>query len=180
LRKLLTITGILGGLGLLGFGMYQFFNEQINKAMNYCYKIKRYKFRQVTKDNIGMDIDVLIRNRSSFDLDVYGYNFNIFVNDRKVANVVNNTKQTINNNALSQVTVSVDFKPKDLFPTLNQALTLVYYATVEKSKFIIKVQGSVSAGSSFIKLKDLPVEITMNLQEITTDDPNKEVCSVVA
>lgn len=180
MRKTLIVAIVFIGIGLVGYGMYSFVTKEIEKATHYCYKIKRYKFRQLTKDNIGLDVDVLIRNRSAFDVDVYGYNFNVYVNNRKVANVVNKTKQTINNNALSQLTLSVDFKPKDLFPSLAEAALLVSYAMFNKEKFIIKVEGTVSAGSSGVQLKDLPLSITMNLAEITKDDPNKEICSVIS
>ena len=178
-KKVLIIVGVIAGFGLLGYGLFQWYRTQIDKVMQYCYKIKRYKIIQFDMNKILMTIDVLIRNKSAFDMDINGYDMSVYINDVKIAVLKDTLTQKVNNNSLSLITLNVDVIAKNLFTDLKKLGQLIVWSAMDKSKVIIKVQGNVSASSSFIKIKDLPINISMSLQEILTDDPNAEVCSVV-
>ena len=177
-KTFLWIAGIIGA-GLAGTGLFIYEKQQIAAAMNYCYKIKAYRLNKMTLSKISLSVDILIRNKSNFDLDIEGYDMTVYLNGTKLATIKSTKTQKITNNSLSQITVDVDVSPKGLFRNLTDIANIALLATTDKSKVIIKVDGIISAASSGIRAKDLPVTMSMTLAEITADDPNAEICTVV-
>jgi LEA14-like dessication related protein len=178
-KKLLIGTGFAAGFILLICGLYKWYMVQLDKVMQYCYKIKRYKFNTISLDKIDMTIDVLIRNKSAFDFDVYGYDMAVYINDIKIAKLKDQTNQHIVNNGLSLIKLNVNVLPKEVFKDAKKLGEIISWSLLDKEKVKITVDGTISAGSSFLKVRDLPIKITMTLKEIMTDDPNAEVCTVV-
>ena len=177
-KKGLIVSGFIVGLGVLTYGLIKWYKYQIGQALNYCYKIKSYEIVKFDLNKILMNIKLLIRNRSDFDMDLYGYDIKVFINGINIAILKNNIAQKVNNNSLSLITLTVDAIPKNLFKNIQQLTELILYTATDRKKVIIKVEGTVSAGSSFIKVRDLPIDISMSLDDILKDDPNKEKCSI--
>lgn len=179
MKKLLIATGFLAGFTALGWGLSVWYKGQMSKVMQYCYKIKRYKITRLDTEKIQLAIDLLIRNNSAFSMDINGYDLSVYVNDIKIAILKDTITQTVRNNSLSLITLNVDVIAKNLFKDAKKLGQIILYAVVDRAKFIIKVEGNVSASSGFLKIKQLPINISMNLDEITTDSPDSEKCTVV-
>lgn len=178
MKKLFIGIGLLGGIGTLGYGLYKYYMVQIAKAMNYCYKIKSYKINNFSMTNLSMNLGVLFRNQSEFDLDIYGYNITVYINDVKTAVLKSNSKTAIAHNDTTLINMQVDVNPQIIFSDTKKLAQIILWSVTDTSKIIIRIEGTLSAGASFITVKDLPLKISMSMKEIMTDDPNAEICTV--
>ena len=68
----------LGGLGLAGFGLYRYFKYQIGQALSYNYKIKSFKIVSVVGKDVTISVSVEVVNNSSFEVNVQGYDIQLF------------------------------------------------------------------------------------------------------
>lgn len=64
---------IIGGIGLMGFGFWYYFNKQLQLAMNLSYKVKDLNVKSITKTNALVDCLIEIRNNSAFQVKVKSY-----------------------------------------------------------------------------------------------------------
>jgi LEA14-like dessication related protein len=94
---------LFGGLAVAGFGLYRYFKHQIDLALNYDYKLKDFKV-------IGQDGDILkvsatfeISNKSSFKVDVTGYELELTFKDTPFALTKSTDKITIMPNSSFQI-----------------------------------------------------------------------------
>ena len=175
--KFAISIGILVGVGTLAYAGYTFFKTEMKKLMNWCYKIKSYKINAFDLQHIDMTLQLLFRNNSDFDLTIYGYNLNVYLNDTLITKLSNTISQTINNNSVTLLTLPVNVVLSGLMDFGKIADLVTKYLT-DTSKIIIKVEGTISAGVSGLQVKDLPFSMSMSLKEIMTDDPNAEKCTV--
>ena len=64
---------LFGGIGLAGFGLYRYFKYQVDLALNYDYKIKKFNIDSYDNDNINVSLELEITNNSSFEILVKEY-----------------------------------------------------------------------------------------------------------
>jgi len=178
MNKKTLLLIVIGGLGALAFGVYFNLKKQLELALNYCYKIKSFKFNSLTKNNIDITIGLLLRNQSVFSVELENYFFNIYINGRFIASVQSNKKQLIQAEGVSPLVINLAFNPSTKFST-EEVAKLLIYGLVDRDKFKIKLDGYVSVNhAGIIKAKELPVELDYTLKELMTDDGQAETCKV--
>lgn len=79
---------IIGGLGLFGFGLYRYFKYQVDLAMNYDYKIKKFEYLGVKGDDVNVSATIQITNNSNFQLTINSFDLDLFFEGKKFADVV--------------------------------------------------------------------------------------------
>ena len=72
---------LFGGIAIAGFGLYRYFKYQIDMALNYDYKLKDFKILGQSGDVMKVSATFEITNKSSFKVDVTGYDLQIFFKD---------------------------------------------------------------------------------------------------
>ena len=82
MKKLL----LFGGIGLAGFGFYRYFKYQVNLALNYDYKIKKFEILNYDNNNINISAELEIVNNSSFEILVKEYDLKLFFKGKNIAN----------------------------------------------------------------------------------------------
>lgn len=169
--------GIGLGIGLIGFGLTWQIMQQIKLAKSYCYKIKGLIFKTTTAENITVEVTIAIKNKSDIALDVLGYNFDFYLNDRLVGVIESDQTQSVVANGVSEVKATISFNPTKLFDK-NYALTLLSYLLTSKERIVTRTVGYVRAKHSFMFPIKVPLDIKMNLKEILADDPNAEQCNI--
>lgn len=178
-----NISYIIFGTAILfiaGIGIYVW--QQIKLAMNYCYKLSGFKINKLKINEFDFDLGVKIRNKSNLEAIINGYDFDIFINDKKVSHIQSAQKAFIKAKDVSKLWVNINFNPKEIFKDLSYVADLISYFLTAKEKIIIRVEGNISAQHSFIKIERFKIPaIEMNLKEIMTDDPQStenEVCDI--
>jgi LEA14-like dessication related protein len=99
MKKLL----LFGGIAIAGFGLYRYFRYQIDLALNYDYKLKDFQIIGQEGDIIKVSATFEISNKSSFKVDVKGYDLELFFKDVSFAITKSTESITIQPNSSFQV-----------------------------------------------------------------------------
>jgi LEA14-like dessication related protein len=94
---------LFGGIAIAGFGIYRYFKYQIDMALNYEYKLKDFKILGQEGDVMKVSATFEITNKSSFKVDVMGYDLQIFFKDTPFARSTNTNKLTIQPNSSFEI-----------------------------------------------------------------------------
>lgn len=170
MKKIFVRFSILVGVAALGFGIYKYYSYQLGLAMQYCYKIVNAKILSAKKDNITIQLFLKIQNKSSFALNLKGYDLNVFLNTKKIANIKSDKPEVLANNAVSDLTLMISFNPSKFF-NANFIKSLLLFFLIDKSKIVIDIQGSFQAKMNFIGI-NLPVNMSLTLEEIMASSSN--------
>lgn len=171
-RKAFIKFSLFAGISALIAGIYMFYKYQIKQALSYCYKIANISILKVSTSLISLKVFVKIQNKSSFFIELKGYDFDIYVNSLYVANVKSDNTQIIANNAISDINFQIDFDPGNIFKVSDIALIVGYFLT-DKSKIVISIKGNFVAKMNFIRIK-MPVDFKMTLAELMSTDSQSE------
>ena len=74
MRKLLFVLGIGG----IGYAVYNYFNKQLQLALDWEFKVKGFNILNISKDNAKLKLNLEILNKSNFNLLVKDYDLKIF------------------------------------------------------------------------------------------------------
>jgi len=94
---------LFGGIAIAGFGLYRYFKYQIDLALNYDYKLKDFKVIGQQGDLLKVSATFEITNKSSFKVDVTGYELELFFKDVPFALTKSSEKITIQPNSSFQI-----------------------------------------------------------------------------
>jgi len=94
---------LFGGLAIAGFGLYRYFKYQIDLALNYDYKIKDFKIIGQEGDILTVSATFEIVNKSSFKVDITGYEIELFFKDIPFALTKSANKITIQPNSSFEI-----------------------------------------------------------------------------
>lgn len=94
---------LFGGIALAGFGLYRYFKYQIDMALNYDYKLKNFKIISQEEDIIKVSATFEITNKSSFSVDVTGYDLQLFFKEIPFALTKSTDKITIQPNSSFEI-----------------------------------------------------------------------------
>ena len=128
----------MGGYKLLGFtdaaGNRMAFADLIDALLN-----KKQIF-------VDMEIYIKIHDPLKVDVDINGYNFNVSVNDIKVANIKTKQKQKITGGGNTTLTIPVKIDLQYVNKVLNNDSILTYFAYQQWDKIKIGIDGSINGG----------------------------------
>lgn len=184
-RKVLIGVVFVTMIGVMSYAIYRFYKLEFTKALNYCYQVSGVHFNNVSINNINMDVSIRLKNQSTFDVTLTGYDFDIYVNNKLISTVKSDVPQNIANQSVSTLVANVQFDPSKFFD-LAYITEFVVYAVNDRSNFIIEVKGSFSAKLNFIAI-NYPLDFKMSLEDILTpSDPgaadehaSKDKCQIV-
>ena len=178
-RKSLVAAGIITATGAIAAGVYLFYKRQFALALQYCYKISNVKFIKVSKDNITLEIFIKIQNKSDFTVELKGYNFFIFLNEKKIANVVSDKSEMLAAKAISTLSFMVTCDPAQIFDK-DYLVNLISYAIADKKKIVLQVNGTMDVKMNFINLKKVNFNYKTTAYEILNTPAGEKVqCDIV-
>lgn len=175
-RKIVIGVGIIAAIGALASGIYLFYKRQIALALQYAYKISKVKLYHIRKDSFSFELFVKIMNKSDFSLVINGYDLDVIMNGRKIANVASNKQYKIYPTNTSEISLMIDFDPSQVFDK-NYLSELLSYAVVDQSKLKLQITGALNISMDFINLKKLKFDYQTTLAQIINSKPNENVKS---
>jgi LEA14-like dessication related protein len=104
---------LFGGIGLAGFGLYRYFKYQVDMALNYDYKIKKFKVLGYDDDKIKTLIEIEIKNNSNFEILIREYNLKIFFKGNNFASAVTQTPFVVLPNSSFTLKTNGDINVKE-------------------------------------------------------------------
>jgi len=182
--KVLRTVGIVTAVTVIGIGLYHYFKRQINLAMKYCYKVSSIKVVKVGKDRIIIDLAIKLFNRSKFEVLIRSYEFDVSICNARAVTVKNAYADVIMNaEGISVLPVRLDINPKKSGFDTQKTLDVIAYAVSAPEKFIVSIDGYVSAKINFINIKKMPVSFRTTLADMmkpTAADNSTDVkCEVL-
>jgi len=149
---------LFGGLALAGFGMYRYFKYQIDKALNYDYKIKDFKIDKIEGSDVSISTAVEIKNRSSFKIKVREYDLQLAFKGVNFANTKSNVEMDILPESVFTLktsgVISLDKAKTAVAPFLNDVL--------KKKPINVEISGYVK-----VVFLGIPSTIKFDNQQIT-------------
>jgi len=178
-RTILTV-GIIAGLTAIGFGIAKIIKEQKRLLLSYCWKIKNVSIKKFTKDEIDLVLELLLRNQSDIDLDIYKWNLDVFIEGRKVANIDQPSNSGIEwkARAVSTIGLYVRFMPAKVFGSANYVVSLIAKFFTNKNNIKIGIKGTVSAKHSIFNVENLEIDMTLTIKDILSKDQSLEKCTI--
>jgi len=152
MKKLL----LFGGIGLAGFGLFRYFKYQIDLALNYDYKIKKFKVESYDSEKINASLEIEVVNKSNFQILVNEYDLKISYKGKNFANAKKTTPfLVLPNNSFTLKTegvINVKESQITILPFLQDVLA--------KKPINFEVSG-------FIKVKFIGINYTLNFTNDT-------------
>jgi LEA14-like dessication related protein len=171
LRKTILGVGIVASVAAIGYGVYLFYKRQVALALQYCYKLSGIKIFHVRKDSINFEITVKIQNKSNVTVTMNGYDLDIYMNEKKIANVKSERRFIIAQTGVSEVAFEVDFDPSKVFDA-KYLLNLLAYWLTDQTKIVLRVTGSLNLSMDFIRMKDFKFDYQTTISEIVNSAPD--------
>lgn len=142
---------LFGGIALAGFGLFRYFKYQVDLALNYDYKIKKFNIDSYNSDNINVSLELEIVNNSSFEILVKEYDLKISFKGKNFANTKNNVPFVVLPNN------SFDLKTNGVINIQQTKISILPFVQDILAKKPINVEVS-----GFIKVKFLGINYTIN------------------
>lgn len=159
MKKLLLFLGIGG----LGYGIYNFYEKQVQLLNYLSYKIVGIKIINTTLENLDLEVLLEIQNDSEINLTITDYYFNVFINGQNIGTIVNST--------LNQKFDG--FGNKSVFPLLVRINNSVFFGKEGLIKGLLTnlqdsrmdIVGYYGVKKGFLKFKDIEIKETFLLKE---------------
>jgi LEA14-like dessication related protein len=168
------IVGVVVTLTAIALKVY----ANVKLAAEYCYRVSKVQVNRFSNSAIDIVLTVRFLNKSTLEATITGYNLDIFLNDKKLANVKQIQSIKIAKAGVSQFDVPVSIDPRQKF-TLAEIATLIanYMTNAGKERIKIRAAGTISVQAYGVKLaKDKEIDLTYTLKELLETDPNAPVC----
>lgn len=171
--KVLIWTGI--SVALLAFG-YKIYN-QVKIAEQYCWRIAGITVKRFSKSLIEFELLVRFLNKSTLEATITGFNFDIFINDKKIANIARQTSIIVQKKGVTAFNLPVSLNPSTKF-TLDEVIALAanYLSKAGQDKIKVKIVGIINVKAYGVNIRNIDVNIVYSIKELLESDPNAPVC----
>jgi hypothetical protein len=150
----------IGGISVLGYGIYKYFSTQAEILMNYDFKILGISIKKFKLDNISMDLKMRFISKSKIEAKVNSIYLDLFLEDKNVGYIKDVNSFIIPANGSSDITLFISINPQYLIKNITDIIL-----GVGKSRDIkFKVDGYAEIKSGFFK-STLPIKYETTLKE---------------
>jgi len=135
MKKILYFVGFISFSG----AMYLYLKRQLELALQYEYDVKKWKILKMDKEEAQVEIVVSLTNKSSFEIEILGYDLAFYYQDINVGRVFSTEKTGIKAEA------SIDIKTNTIvnFNTLKAAILPFVTAVLQKKPIDVTIDGYV-------------------------------------
>lgn len=175
-KKVVLMTSLVVGFIGLATGTYFYVKRQYDLLFEYCYKLTSVQVVQFALSNIKMKIGLAVKNNADIDININGYNFKVYVNDKYVCDFKSNVKELLPANQVVQLnSVIAEFNPTQVVNAAFAVSLLSYYLT-DKNKINLKIDGYASASHGIFAISNLPMTFEYTLAELLTPSQESGYC----
>lgn len=177
MKKIYLIGGIIV-LATTIIGGYFWIKRQADLLLDFCYTISSFRFSSINTNGISFSLILNIVNQSDIDINIKGYNFNVYLNDIKLANIISSQSQIWAKRSTSPIAVNINVKWNDLSINIGKITELVRYYITNKSKLLLKIDGKLSAEAFKISIKDYPFDMQFTIAELLSPNTEPSTCKI--
>lgn len=168
-RPFLTGGQVIIGIAIIGVltTAAVYFIRQAKMLSDYCYKFAKVKINSVGLKKIDLTLWFKIKNKSDIDIKITKQQYTVYVNENAVSNITSNDLINIPPQQWAYFKIGVLFNPLQV---LNIALQNVSELLTDKDSIKIRIAGKLSAGSEFLRLKNIPIDYSTTLGELLSSE----------
>lgn len=144
--KYLKPTLIIGGLGIIGYALYRYYQKQLNFLKNIQYSLKGVKIINVAKESVTIEITQKIFNASNVEANVSEMFLDLYINEIKVGTIDESKDILLLPNKSTDVSYKLTFDPQLILKNVVNLVTL----TIALKDMQIRAEGYVKVKSGFI------------------------------
>lgn len=137
---------ILGGLSVLGYGLYRYFKYQTEKLLDFKWDISKIKILQSTYNRITLEVNFIFTSESNIEAEIKKIYLDAFVQGKRVGSITETKPFIIPANGSSNVPLIISL---DLSSVLSNMVELILQSIKEKD-IQIKLVGNAEIKSGFV------------------------------
>jgi len=150
----------VGGLSLLGFGLYKYFKTQADLLSKFTWKIQGFKIRKFSLQELAIDITFLFTSVADLEAKIENLYLDLFLEGKNVGYIMEEKEFIIPAKGSSSIPIFVSINPQAIFKNI-----IDFTLNVAKNKDIrFKLEGFASVKSGFVKTT-LPIKFETSLKE---------------
>ena len=153
---------IIGTLLLGAAAAAWWIKGQITLMGQMLYSIKSYTLKSISRNGIVLLLDLNIENKGAFEVDVQGYDFDIYGDDNFLVRAVSKQYVKIKPFSESMLPIEIVINPKVLASGIGGAIT----GSSAWKDINLKISGSISVKKGAIPFP-IPIKYTTTIREIT-------------
>jgi LEA14-like dessication related protein len=164
MKKGLFIVAILGGISLVGYGLYNYFKKQVKLLKDFEWKFLNLRIQNIDLQLIKGVVTIRFTSKSDLEFLVEQFVLDVYVNGEK-SGYVNDVKQTlIPANGYTDIDIQFSINPQYL---IKDATDILAY-TLKKKDALITLSGYVQVSSNFVSTT-VPIECDCSIQKLECD-----------
>jgi len=164
-KKVGLIAAITASIVIISVLTYQYFKNEFEKLMDYCYKLSKFTINSFTSENADFSVSLLIQNKSDIDIKVKSFNLGVYVNDVLVSSIVDTDVTLLKANDVTEISMDVQFNPLQVLQVSLQNFSDIL---LHRDKIRISTKGYFTGGSGFIVYPNYPIDVEYTLTELTS------------
>jgi len=150
----------IGGLTVLGVGVYSYLKKQKDLLMNFTWKIQGFKILKFTKDEVAIDLNILFTSVSDVEAKIERLYLDLFLDGKNVGFVSENNPFIIPAKGSATIPLKISVNPRGLFNNL-----------IDLTLGVFKNKDLMFAVNGFAKIKSglfyttLPIKYETSVKE---------------
>jgi hypothetical protein len=150
----------VGGLSVLGYGLYRYFKYQLNQLLKYTWKLETVKNIKFGKDNISWNFSILFTSQSDIEAEIEKLYLDLYLGGANVGFVEQQKGFIIPARGSSSIPLFTSINPKAILGNaINFALEFSRYKDM---KFTIDGYAKIKSG--FLRTT-LPIKYETTVRE---------------
>ncbi len=150
----------VGGLSLLGFGLYKYFKTQADLLSKFTWKIQGFKIRKFSLQELAIDVTFLFKSDADIEAKIQKLFLDLYLEGKNVGYIMEEKEFIIPAKGSSSIPIFVSINPQAIFKNV-----IDFTLNIAKSKDIrFKMEGFASVKSGFLATT-LPIKYETSLKE---------------
>jgi len=155
---------IVGGLGVLGYGIYRYFKKQVDLLKNFSWSVVGFKIFKITATEMSFEVKFKLTSESDIQASVEKMYFDLYVNDTNVGFISETKSFVLPAHGSSVVPLTISINPQSILKNL-----LSLSVGIGKNKdFMLKMDGYANVRSGFVALT-LPIKYETSFKQYLKD-----------
>lgn len=157
MRKVLLAVG---GLSLLGFGLYKYFKTQADLLTKFTWKIQGFKIRKFSLQELAIDVTFLFTSVADLEAKVQKMYLDLYLEGKNVGYIMEEKEFIIPARGSSSIPIFVSINPQAIFKNV-----IDFTLNIGKNKDVrFKMDGFASVKSGFVSTT-IPIKYETSLKE---------------
>ena len=150
----------IGGLSLLGFGIYKYFKNQKDLLLKFSWKIQGFRIRKFSKDELTIDLKILFTSVSDIEAKIEKLYFDLLLDGKNVGYISENNTFIIPAKGSATIPLTISINPRGL---LNNIIELTL-GVVRNKDIVFSLVGFAKVKSGFF-YTTLPIKYETSVKE---------------